>query len=219
MDDVFPYIVWTFGGIGIEDTVLATWAIIVLVISAVALVKRRWPAALESLIEFLSDSTSLVMGRPAEPFLPLLATLAVFVGAANSAGIFPGLRAPTRSINTTAALALVVFGSVHYYGIRARGLRPYLRGLADPVFLLPLEIIGQFSRTFAMALRLFGNVLSAEMIVAVIFSIVPLFVPLPLIGLSLLTGLLQAYILTVLAAVYVGAAVGASDPIPNGRSS
>lgn len=218
MQDMFPRLVFSFYGVGIRDTVVVTWVIILLVIGLAALLKRRRSAALDTLIEFLLDSTSLVMGRPAEPFLPLLGSLAVFIAFANSIGVIPGLLAPTRGINTVTALALIVFTSVHYYGIRARGLVRYVRGLADPVLLLPLEIIGQFSRTLALALRLFGNVLSTEMIVAVIFSLLPLIVPLPLMGLSLLTGLLQAYIFTVLAAVYVGAAVTASEPTPSKRS-
>jgi len=218
MEEVFPRVVFTIHGIGIRDTVITTWAIMVFVIGLGALLTRRRPGALDMLVDFLLDNTSLVMGRPAEPFLPLLGTLLVFIGVANSVGMVPGLLAPTRGINTVTALALIVFASVHYYGIRTRGLIPYLRGLANPIFMLPLEMVGQFSRTLALALRLFGNVLSTEMIVVVIFSLLPLIVPLPLMGLSLLTGLLQAYIFTVLAAVYVGAAVTAAEPTRAERS-
>lgn len=212
MDDLFPRVVFWVLGIGVQDTVVATWALMVIVLVGAALLNRWRPSALEMLIEFLVDSTSVMMGRPAQPYLPLLGTLAVFIAVANVLGVVPGLMAPTRGVNTPVALALVVFISVHYYGARSRGIAGYLRDLASPLFMLPLEIIGQISRTLALALRLFGNVLSTEMIVAVIFSLLPLIVPLPLMALSMLTGLLQAYIFTVLAAVYVGAAVEASGP-------
>jgi F-type H+-transporting ATPase subunit a len=218
MDDFFPRVITTLFGVGIKDTVISTWAMMVIVLIVAALLWRKRPAALDLLLDFLTDAVSMVMGRPAEPFMALLGSLAVFVGISNSIGVVPGLQSPTRDINTPTALALVVFMSVHYYGVRSRGLLGYLRGLADPLMMLPLELIGQVSRTLALALRLFGNVLSTEMIVAVIFSLLPLIVPLPLMAMSLLTGLLQAYIFTVLAAVYVGAAVTAAEPTPKRRS-
>ena len=114
---------------------------------------------------------------------------------------------PTANINTTIALALVVFFAVHLYGIREKGIVGYLKDFAKPVFILPLEIVSQVSRTLSLSIRLFGNILSTDLIVAIIFSLVPFFVPLPLVALSMLTGLLQAYIFTVLAALYVASAI------------
>jgi F-type H+-transporting ATPase subunit a len=219
MDDVFPRVVFSVLGIGIQDTVVTTWAMIALVMIGIAALNRWRPAALDMLIEFLVDSASMAMGRPAHEYVPLLGTLAVFIAMANSIGVVPGLLAPTRGINTPIALALVVFVSVHYCGVRSRGLGHYLRDLASPLFLLPLEVIGQISRTLALALRLFGNVLSSEMVVAVVFSLLPLIVPLPLMAFGILTGLLQAYIFAVLAAVYVGAALGANEPNPGKKRS
>jgi F-type H+-transporting ATPase subunit a len=118
--------------------------------------------------------------------------------------------APTRDLNTPVALAVVVFFSVHYYGVRQQGLLGYLKNLASPVFLFPLEVIGQISRTVSLAVRLFGNVLSTELIVLVVFMLIPLLVPLPVIGLNIFTGLLQAYIFTALAAVYIS--TGLEEP-------
>ena len=135
----------------------------------------------------------------------MLGTLGIFIAAANVIGVLPFIDSPTRDVNTPLALASVVFFAVHYYGIRSKGFVGYMRSLAQPIYLLPLEIIGQISRTLSLTLRLFGNVISTEIVVAVIFALIPLFVPLPLIGFSLLTGLLQAYIFTVLAAVYIAA--------------
>jgi F-type H+-transporting ATPase subunit a len=166
------------------------------------------------LLDFLDDMVSSLMGRPAGPYLPFLGALAIFIAVANIIGVVPLLVSPTRDINTPLALALVVFFSVHYFGMRARGVLGYLKDLASPIFMLPLEIVGQVSRTLSLTLRLFGNIISTDLIVAVIFALVPLFVPLPMIGLSMFTGLLQAYIFTALAAVFISAGLEAVEPVP-----
>lgn len=209
--DVFPRVVFLLFGIPVRDTVVSTWAMMALVLIVIIVLGRRQPTALEMLVDFLNDTITEVMRRPALPFLPLLGSLAIFIAVANIIGIIPFLISPTRDINTPLALALVVFFSVHYFGIRAKGLWGYLSDLASPIFTLPLELIGQLSRTISLTLRLFGNIMSTELIVAVIFVLVPLFVPLPLIGFSVLTGVLQAYIFTALAAVYIAAGVEASS--------
>ncbi len=211
MDGVFPQVVFRFLGIPVRDTVVSTWVMMALIVGAAALIGRRRPMALEMLVDFLIDTISGVMGRPAEFYLPLLGTLAIFIAVANTVGIVPIVVTPTRDINTPLALALVVFFSVHYFGIRAKGVMGYFKDMASPVFMLPLEIVGQLSRTLSLTLRLFGNVLSTELIVAVIFALVPLIVPLPLVAFSMLTGVLQAYIFTVLATVYIGAGLEASE--------
>jgi len=211
MEGVFPQVVFRFLGIPVRDTVVSTWVMMALIVGAAALIGRRRPMALEMLVDFLIDTVSGVMGRPAEFYLPLLGTLAIFIAVANTIGIVPIVVTPTRDINTPLALALVVFFSVHYFGIRAKGLVGYFKDMASPVFMLPLEIVGQLSRTLSLTLRLFGNVLSTELIVAVIFALVPLIVPLPLVAFSMLTGVLQAYIFTVLATVYIGAGLEASE--------
>jgi F-type H+-transporting ATPase subunit a len=172
-------------------------------------INRRKPTALEMLVDFLNDLISSIIGRPASPYLPLLGSLAIFIAAANLIGFVPFMISPTRDINTPLALALAVFFSVHYFGIRSKGLIGYLKDLASPVYLLPLEIIGQLSRTLSLTLRLFGNIFSAELILVIVFALAPLFVPLPLAGLGIFTGLLQAYIFTALAAVYIGAGIEA----------
>jgi F-type H+-transporting ATPase subunit a len=219
MKGLFPEVVFTVAGLPIRDTVITTWLMILMIVALMYGLRRRYPAALEMLVEFILDTVSGVMGRPAAPYLPLLGSLAMFIAVANLLGLVPVLQAPTRDINTPLALALIVFVSVHFYGIRERGLLKYLRGMADPIFLLPLDLIGQLSRTLSLTLRLFGNVLSSELIVAVVFSLLPLIAPLPLVAFGMLTGVLQAYIFTVLAAVYVGAAVAVSEPVENNKRS
>jgi len=219
VDEITPHVVFTLFNIPVRDTVTTTWIMIALITLLSIVINRRQPAALETLVDFLYDMVSDVMGRPAGPFLPFLGSLAIFIAVANIIDIIPLLDSPTRDINTPLALALVVFFSVHYFGIRSKGLLGYLKGLASPIFLLPLEIIGQLSRTLSLTLRLFGNIFSAVLIVAIIFSLVPLIAPLPLIGLSLFTGLLQAYIFTALAAVYIAAGLEDSEPQKEDTSS
>ncbi len=210
--DVSPQRVFRlFGDVWVTNTVVSTWVMMVAIVAIALIIRRRQPFALEMLLDFLSDMLADVMGERARRYLPFLGTLAIFIAVANSIGIVPGLVAPTRDISTPLALALVVFFAVHYFGIREKGLLAYLKDLAAPIYLLPLtlplEVIGQISRTLSLTLRLFGNIVSGELVVAVIFSLVPLFVELPIVGLSLFTGLLQAYIFTILAAVYINSGV------------
>ena len=203
--------VFSIFGVWVRDTVISTWFMMALIIAAILIARWRLPTILEMLIEFLDDLLTEVLGRPAEPFLPLLGALAIFIAVADVIGVVPIVTTPTSDINTPLALALVVFFSVHYFGIAEKGAAGYFKSLASPIFMLPLEIIGQLSRTLSLTLRLFGNIISTELVVAVIFSLIPLFVPLPVIGFSMFTGLLQAYIFTVLAAVYIGSALESDE--------
>jgi F-type H+-transporting ATPase subunit a len=230
MENVFPQVVFAPFGIPIRDSVISTWVMIALVVGAVILARERWPTILEMLVGFLNDIISDVMGQSAEPFLPFLGALIIFIAGANVLGVLPAIPVPdelqgilpwlpletdkmlpivtpTRDINTPLALAIAVFFAVHYFGVRGKGALGYLKSLSSPIFMLPLEIIGQLSRTLSLTLRLFGNVISTELIVAVIFMLIPLFVPLILMGFSMFTGVLQAYIFTSLAAAYIGAAL------------
>ncbi|RLC92478.1 MAG: ATP synthase F0 subunit A [Chloroflexi bacterium] len=221
MEDFFPYVVFTIFGLPVRNTVVSTWIMMVIIVGVAAIIGHRRPAALELLVDFLLDTISTVMGRPAGLYLPFLGTLAVFIATANILSVLPAIPlphskmfpivSPTRDINTPAALALTVFLSVYYFGIRSKGLRGYLKDLASPIFVLPLELISHLSRTLSLALRLFGNVLSTELIIAVIFALVPFIVPIPLTAFSMLTGVLQAYIFTVLATVYIAAGLEAGE--------
>lgn len=212
--DFFPRVVFSVFGIGVRDTVVSTWLMMAIIIGLAVLIRRKRPTILEMLLDFLEDLISSLIGdHPVREYIPFLGSLAIFVGFANVLSVIPSFPlpgghllmvvAPTRDLNTPVALAVVVFLSVHYYGMQQQGIVGYLRNLASPVFLFPLEIVGQVSRTVSLAVRLFGNVLSTELIVLVVFTLVPLVVPLPVIGLNIFTGLLQAYIFTALAAVYI----------------
>lgn len=211
MENIFPEILFYIGPIPVRDTVVSTWIMMGLILLVARYFGRKYPVGLEMLLEVLDDAIAEVIGRSAATYLPLLGTLAIFIAVANIIGVLPFVVSPTRDINTPLALALVVFFAVHYYGIVEKGVWGYLKSLASPIFMLPLELISQLSRTLSLTLRLFGNVISTELVIAVIFALLPLFVPLPLVGFSMLTGLLQAYIFTVLTAVYIGAALQANE--------
>lgn len=144
--------------------------------------------------------------------LPLVGTLFLFLVAANLSDLPPGVEAPTGKLATPAALALIVFVAVHYYGIRAQGLFGYLASSARPkLIMLPLNIISEVTRTFSLMVRLFGNVMSGEFVIALVVALAGLFVPIPLMALEIPVGLVQAYIFTILATVFIGAAIGDSE--------
>ena len=178
---------------------------------------RRAPNALPSAVallavEWLDRLVRDVTGRPEPRLVTFSGSLFVFVAACNLSGQLPGVRPPTASLATTSALAAIVFLAVPAAGIRARGLRGYLRSYfrPNPLF-APLHVISELSRTVALSMRLFGNMMSGHLVVALLVALAGLLVPMPLMALDLLIGLLQAYIFTILATVYVGAALRAGE--------
>ena len=208
MESIGPRVLFTLFGLPITSTVVATWCAMALITVTILLISKLMPSALEMIVDFLIGWVSGIMSEDnAEQYLPLLGSLAIFIVVANSLGILPILTAPTSDINTTIALSLTVFVGVHIYGIKKKGVLAYFKGLATPGIMLPFEVIGQISRTFSLALRLFGNVISGELIAAIVFSIVPLIAPLPFVALGLFFGILQSYIFTALSALYIELAV------------
>ena len=204
------------GPVGITRPVVTTWIIMIALASLCAPLTRRLKvqpdrgqATLEFIVSGISQQIEDVIRKDARPFLPLLATLFIFLVVANLSGVLPGVEAPTGKIETPAALGLIVFLSVHYFGVRARGLRGYLASFAEPkLIMLPLNILSEITRTFSLMVRLFGNVMSGEFVIGLVLALAGLFVPVPLMALEILVGLVQAYIFTVLATVFIGAAVG-----------
>jgi len=212
-----PEVLLRLGPVEVTATVAFTLLVSALLIVFALVVRyslRRgpsaWQVAAESLVAHLEGIMRDMSGGDPRPYTPLVVTLALFIAVANLLGLIPGLHAPTADFSTTAALAVVVFLAVPLYGIRARGLRGYLKHYLEPSpFLLPLEIVTEFSRTLALAVRLFGNMVSEELVIAVLLSIAGLLVPVPLMMLAVLTGIVQAYIFAVLTVVYLSAAVRA----------
>lgn len=198
----------TILGIPIRDTVVMTWIMMALIVLIVLILRKKIPHLLELLFDLIYGIIDSVLDvENLTPYLPVLGSLFIFVLSANWLSIIPGLSSPTADVNTTLAMALIVFFSVHFYGIKTRGVIGYLKAFSDPVFLFPLELLSHFSRTLSLTLRLFGNILSGDIIVAIVFSLIPLIVPLPLIALGMVSGMLQAFILTTLASLYISSAV------------
>jgi F-type H+-transporting ATPase subunit a len=210
-----PVLFW-IGPLGITLPVVTCWAIMAVFTAAAWLLTRRLSlrpdrrqALLELIVTGISGQIREVVGNDASPFMPLLGTLFLFLVASNLSGLLPGVQAPTSRIETPAALALIVFASVHYFGIRAKGLVGYLAGFARPkLIMLPFNLVSEVTRSFSMMVRLFGNVMSGEFVIALVVALAGLFVPIPLMALEILVGLVQAYIFTVLATVFIAAAVG-----------
>jgi F-type H+-transporting ATPase subunit a len=209
-------ILFHLGPIAITRPVVTTWVIMLALAVACWLVTRHLrkrpdshQAVLEVIVTGIARQIEDVIRKNPRPFLPLVGTLFIFLAVANLSGVLPGVEAPTGKIETPAALALIVFFSVHYFGVRSRGLRGYLASFAQPkLIMLPLNILSEITRTFSLMVRLFGNVMSGEFVIALVVALAGLFVPIPLMVLEILVGLVQAYIFTVLATVFIGAAVG-----------
>ena len=166
---------------------------------------KRGQNVLEMIVEWVLDTIEDITKTDPAPMLPLAGTLALFLLVANTISVIPGMSAPTNDISTTSALAVIVFFAVPFYGIRKKGLKGYVANYVHPTFLmLPFNVIGELSRTLALAVRLFGNVMSGELIVAILLLLAGLFVPVPMLLLSILTGVIQAYIFSILTIVYIG---------------
>lgn len=212
---IIPPVLSHLGPVEVTATVLYTLVASGVIIGLALLARwglhrgpSGWAIAMEFLIEHMEGVMRDMFGRDARPFVPLVVTLALFVGVASLLGLVPGMKSPTADFSTTAALAVVVFLAVPIYGIRTKGLKGYLHHYMEPSpFLLPLEIISEFSRTIALAVRLFGNIVSEDLIIAVLLSLAGFLVPVPMMMLAVLTAVVQAYIFAVLTAVYLSAAV------------
>ena len=212
-----PATVFSVFGQPVTTTVVTTWAMIAVLALLAVLARRhihdrpsRWQAMAEWGVRSLQAMLDELVGADSSTYLPLVATLASFVLVANLMGALPSIDAPTSDINTTAALAIIVFFSVHYAGIRQFGLWGYLKKFSQPTpILLPINLLSHLTRTFSMAIRLFGNIMSHQIIVSIVLVIVPLVIPAVLQIFGLFIGVLQAYIFTLLTMVYIGGAARA----------
>lgn len=212
-------VLFEIGPVPITRPVVTTWMIMLLLTVAGYLATRRLTPhpgrrqmVLEAIVDGLAGQIREVLHKDARPLLPLVATLFIFLVTANLSGVLPGVQAPTARLETPAALALIVFFSVHYFGIRALGLFGYLASFAKPkLIMLPLNVLSEITRTFSLMVRLFGNVMSGEFVIALVVALAGLFVPIPFMALEILLGLVQAYIFTILATVFIGAAIGGGE--------
>ena len=209
-------ILWQYGFIRINATLAFTWAIMLAMTAAAVLVTRgladgrrgeRWHNLLEIIVTAIKRQIRDVGLETPETYLSFLGTIFLFVAASSLCTVIPGYLAPTSSLSTTTALALCVFVATPFFGIRERGLGAYLRSYVRPTALmLPFNVISEISRTLALAVRLFGNMMSGAMIIGILLTVTPFLFPIVMTALGLLTGMIQAYIFFILATVYIAAA-------------
>lgn len=215
------WIVFHLGPVPINATIVFTWGVMALLALSALIVRLRLSEtgdltpsqnAWETLLETIRGQIREISGQDAGPYLPFIGTLFLFIAVSNILAVVPGFRPPTGSLSTTTALALCVLIAVPLFGLAQRGLWGYLRSYIQPTPLMaPFNIIGEMSRTLALAIRLYGNVMSGTVIAGILISIAPFFFPVLMQLLGLLTGVIQAYIFAILAMVYIASATRAQD--------
>ncbi|WP_428134508.1 F0F1 ATP synthase subunit A [Bradyrhizobium sp.] len=220
-------VVFTVGPVAVTEPVVVTWGLMAFLGLGGWIATRSLslkPSTLQTIIELIvgtiEEQIRGTMRVAPAPYLAMVGSLFLFILAANWCSLIPGVEPPTAHIETDAALGLIVFFAILYFGIRARGLVGYLRTFAEPTFIMiPLNIVETFTRTFSLIVRLFGNVMSGVFVVGIVLSLAGLLVPIPLMALDLLTGAVQAYIFTVLAMVFIGSALNEGRAPTEGKRS
>jgi F-type H+-transporting ATPase subunit a len=210
------WVLYEWRGLQLNATIVFTWVVMaLLVVGSWAVTARlsegetvsRWQVMLEVTVTTIRDQIAEVGADKPGRYLPFIGTLFLFIAAANVLAVVPGYQPPTGSLSTTAALAICVLVAVPLFSIGERGLGTYLRTYLQPTpLMLPFNLVGEVSRTIALAVRLYGNVMSGTVIVGILISVAPFFFPVVMQVLGLLTGLIQAYIFAILAMVYIGSA-------------
>ena len=209
-------IFWEYGFIHLNLTIVTTWVLMLLLVIGASLITRklkaeikisRWQNILEILVIAINGQIAEVGLKEPAKYIGFIGTMFLFIAVANLLAIVPWYQPPTASLSTTTALAICVFIAVPVFAIAENGIRGYLRSYLRPSFvMLPFNIISELSRTLALAVRLFGNIMSGGLIVSVLLSIAPFFFPVIMSALGMLTGMIQAYIFAILATVYIAAA-------------
>src|SRR5665648_43696 len=217
-------IFWQYGLLKLNATIVFTWGLmLVLVVGSMLVTRRistslqrsRWQNLLEIVVTAIGKQIEEVGLSQPQKYIGFLGTLFLFIAIANLFTVIPGYESPTGSLSTTIALALCVFVAVPFFGIKEQGVGNYLKSYVEPTFImLPFNIISEISRTMALAIRLFGNMMSGTMIIGILLTITPFIFPIIMTVLGLLTGMVQAYIFTILAAVYIAAATQVRKPKP-----
>jgi F-type H+-transporting ATPase subunit a len=217
---------WQWGPVQLNATIVFTWVTMVaLVLGSWAVTRMletgpgisRWQGLLEIVVVQIREQIRETGVADPDRYLPFVGTLFLFIALSTLLSVVPGVQAPAASLSTTAALALCVFLAIPAYGITARGLRGYLGSYIRPnVFMLPFHLIGEVSRTVALAIRLFGNLMSGRLVVAILLSVAPIVFPVVMEAFGLLIGLIQAYVFAILAMVYIASGVRTSEGLSPG---
>src|SRR5450432_1389292 len=215
---------WHYGIFKLNGTIVFTWGLMLIMVVGSKLITRRlstdltrapWQSLLEIVVTGIEKQIEDVGLRHPEKYIGFLGTLFLFVALASLCTIIPGYEPPTGSLSTTAALAVCVFVAVPFFGVEDQGVAGYLKSYIEPtVIMLPFNLISEISRTLALAVRLFGNMMSGTMILAILLTITPFVFPIVMTLLGLLTGMVQAYIFSILAAVYIASATRVRKPTP-----
>ncbi len=218
-------IFWQHGWLKLNATIVFTWSLMLVLAAGSKLITRRlsagskrsrWQNLLEIVVTAIEKQIEDVGLKEPAKYLSFLGTLFLFVASASLCAVIPGFEPPTGSLSTTAALALCVLVAVPAFGIGEQGLGNYLKSYAAPtILMLPFNVISELSRTLALAVRLFGNMMSGAMIVGILLTITPFIFPIVMTVLGLLTGMVQAYIFFILATVYIAAATRVRKPKPH----
>lgn len=213
--DIMIHPLFHLGPLAITSTVVTTWVIMAILWLCTWLVSRRLnitpgplQSAIEGMVVAIESAVSAAAPQHARQIMPLIASLWIFLVIANLCGLIPGVHSPTRDLSATAALAILVFLSTHWYGIRIQGLKPYLKHYLSPSpILLPFHLISEVTRTVALAVRLFGNIMSLEMAALLILLVAGFLAPVPILMLHIIEALVQAYIFGMLALIYVAGGI------------
>ena len=213
------------GPLTISSTVITTWGIMLALTLLVWLSSRRLQAkpgmlqtALEGIVSVIEEAIRGVLPQYTQQVMPFIATLWLYIVVANLVGLIPGLHSPTRDLSATSGLAILVFLSVHWFGIRTQGLKSYLRHYLSPSpLMLPFHLISEVSRTVALAVRLFGNMMSLEMAALLVLLVAGFLAPVPILMLHIVEALVQAYIFGMLAMIYVAGGIQSQQVIQENK--
>lgn len=203
------------GPIAITSTVVTTWVIMAIIWLLCWFATRRLQlepgpqqTAIEGIVATIENAVAQVAPKEAPQIMGFVGSLWIFLVIANLSGLIPGVHSPTRDLSATAALAFIVFLSTHWFGIRLQGWKSYLRHyIAPSPMLLPFHLISEITRTVALAVRLFGNIMSLEMAALLILAVAGFLVPVPILMLHIVEALVQSYIFGMLALIYIAGGV------------
>ncbi len=213
--EMFPVEIFSIGPVVIKNTVIVTWFVMAFIIIASYLMTRRLsikPGAFQEIFEAIIESAEKTIKDtlPVSPWnvIPFITTLWIFIGASNLIGLIPGFMTPTSDINTTLAFAIISYSMMHVFGLKTMGLRNYLKHYTEPSWiLLPIHFLAELTRTIALAIRLFGNMLSGDMIAIILLGIAGFLVPIPFSLLHIVIGIIQAYIFGILTLVFIAGGI------------
>jgi len=216
-------ILWSWGFITLNVTILYTWLVMAILVGGSWLVTRnlstdintsRWQHFMEVVISTIRSEIQEMTKKGADNYVPLIGTLFLFICLSNVMAIIPGYVPPTASLTTTAALALCVFIAVPFYGVSRNGIIHYVKEYFQPTFIFfPFHVMGEISRTLALTVRLFGNIMSHEKVIGILLAVTPLLFPVVMQILGLMIGVIQAYIFAILSMVYIASALSAEDDV------